>query len=69
VTFRRKVYWVEGDDVPHCPCCYEKSHLLMHLSGLMTYEGRQHYACPGCETKYVVDPQGDFGLWSDRRRR
>jgi hypothetical protein len=67
--FRRKAYWVEGDDVPYCPCCYEKSHLLIHLSGLMTYEGKQHYACPGCETKYVVGPDGEFGIWSDRRRR
>jgi hypothetical protein len=68
VKFKRKVYFQDGDEVPFCPYCYEKSKLLIHLSGPHKLDNvRQHYRCSECETEYVARGEEDFTIYSQRR--
>jgi hypothetical protein len=61
VKFDRHVYWRNGDPVPYCPLCYEKSQMLLHLNGPSTFGGINNlYSCSGCSTMYRE--QGDRGF-------
>jgi hypothetical protein len=64
VKFRRRMYWREGDEVPFCPYCYEKSHLLIHLSGPQQRQGGRLLACPECRTEYWTSGEKDFIIYS-----
>ena len=64
IEFKRNVYYREGDEVPHCPYCYEKSKLLIHLSFQgKESTGRLIYDCHECKTDYRAIGQDDFIVW------
>jgi hypothetical protein len=64
VHFRRRVYWRDGDELPYCPYCYEKSHLLIHLASPIKQPEGLHHDCPECERTYLTtDGVGDFTWW------
>jgi hypothetical protein len=64
VKFRKRVYWRDGDEVPFCPYCHEKSHLLIHLDGPHQRQGGRLYACPECRTQYWTSGEKDFIIYS-----
>ena len=68
LKFDRKVYFREGDRIPFCPYCYEKSNLLIHLSGPPDDQGGEEfiYGCQECQTQYKTVGDGDFIIWSGR---
>lgn len=53
VHYRRKVYWCDGDEVPFCPYCYEKSGLLVHLNELDRTGEYLSHICLECHTRYA----------------
>ncbi len=68
VHFRRRVYWRDGDEVPFCPYCREKSRLLVHLHG-PDEDGPERYLiwnCQECGIRYLEAPEKDFKIWSSR---
>ena len=36
LAFRQPYYWREGDDVPYCQVCFEKSGIAFHLDAIYT---------------------------------
>ena len=60
VTYRLKLYWRDGDDVPFCPYCYEKSKLLMHMDGSGTLaNAEEFYSCEECNRTYRAGPSDE----------
>lgn len=70
VKFKRKVYYREDDKAPLCPYCFEKSNLLIHLSGptIGQRNNEQFYECQECATEYRTAGTEDFTIWSNRER-
>lgn len=63
--FKRKVYFLDGDDIPFCPYCFEKSKLSIHLSGPETLAdgSGQLYTCEECLRQYRTVGEEDFNIW------
>jgi len=67
LKFNRNVYFRDGDEIPFCPYCYEKSNLLIHLSGPVKGDsGFYSYKCQECMTEYIAKGEDDFSIWSGR---
>jgi len=75
VKFKRKVYFHDGDEVPFCPYCFEKSNLLIHLSGPEILAGERvplgiMYVCQECRIGYVTkdlkNTNGDFRVYKKK---
>jgi len=68
VHFRRGLYWRDGDEVPFCPYCYEKSHTLIHLPGPEIVGVTPNYDCLECGTGYGAPGGGeaDFKVYRPR---
>lgn len=68
-VFQRKVYFLEGEDVPCCPHCYDKDAKLIHLSGpfdLHANEGKS-WSCTNCRISWTAESDdSDFHLSKPR---
>ncbi|MGI0025420.1 MAG: hypothetical protein ACREA4_09800, partial [Nitrososphaera sp.] len=54
MAFRPPFYYVERDDVPHCPRCWEVGHKAVHFPPpYMTATGGSSYHCVECRTNIV----------------
>jgi len=64
VKFKRKVYFRDGDEVPFCPYCFERSNLLIHLSEARPFvDGRNAlYICQECNKSYETKGEEDFRI-------
>ena len=51
MTFKYPVYYMEGDEVPFCPCCWESDRKTIHLSYVDRNVGSESYWCYQCRTK------------------
>ena len=70
LKFKRKVYFRDGDEIPFCPYCYEKSKLPIHLSGpIKGDQNCQLYDCQECGTEYRTVGEEDFTIYSYRDKR
>jgi hypothetical protein len=54
LEFKEPFYWLDGDTVPFCPNCWEKSHQPIHVVNLWTEHGQTRHECPSCKTPYTV---------------
>ena len=53
LSFDGKVYWIEGDDVPFCPVCFEKDDKSYHLTYFKGGDySSERYLCKICENHY-----------------
>lgn len=50
MKFRKPYYWMEGDDVPFCPKCWEENGKAIHLKGDGGHS--EFWNCAVCETIY-----------------
>ncbi|MFH1370487.1 MAG: hypothetical protein ABII09_04295 [Planctomycetota bacterium] len=68
VQFKKKVYFRDGDTIPLCPYCYEKSKHLIHLSQETGAAGREQeiYKCQECGTEYSSIRGDDFTIYVGR---
>jgi hypothetical protein len=51
LKFKRQFYWIEGDNTPFCPGCWESKKMAIHLA-----DNPQNFAqmtCPSCKHIYV----------------
>ncbi len=59
MEFRSPFYYVEGDDVPHCPRCWEVNKRAVHFPPPQKCMGGPLYNCPEC----------NFNIYHPRSRR
>jgi len=65
VKFKRKVYFRDGDEIPFCPYCFEKSGRLIHLSLFKGNQPNEQLChCQECYITYRVIGEGDFTFYS-----
>ena len=51
--FKEPFWYAEGDEVPHCPNCWESEKKAIHLTKtFMTSYGLRH-ECPACKRFYI----------------
>jgi hypothetical protein len=50
LTFKAPFYWLEGDDAPYCPGCWESKKLAVHLARNPIHVGQR--VCPACKHAY-----------------
>jgi hypothetical protein len=48
MIFRKPFYFMEGDEVPFCPRCYEGDEKCVHLLGPTKVTAGMRYKCPSC---------------------
>lgn len=48
MKFRSPFYYVEGDNVPHCPRCWEVNRHAVHFPPARIYADGPQYDCPEC---------------------
>ncbi len=55
MEFRNPFYYIEGDETPLCPGCWDGNNKAIHLLG----ESGCSQHCPTCDNKYVIDENGN----------
>jgi DNA-directed RNA polymerase subunit M/transcription elongation factor TFIIS len=64
LTYKRKVYYLDGDEVPYCPYCYDRKKLLIHLSSYDENNPKEQICdCNDCGIQYRVVGDSDFIFW------
>ena len=53
MTFRSPFYYVDGDDVPHCPRCWEVNKRAVHYPEPFNSAAGPRYDCPECKTAII----------------
>jgi hypothetical protein len=53
ITFRTPFYYVEGDQYPFCPRCWEVDKRTVHVSEGLRTLGGQSWHCPECDNTYL----------------
>lgn len=51
MKFKEPFYFIEGDDVPYCPVCWQKHDRQMHLL-IRKLESTMSYSCPDRECRF-----------------
>lgn len=64
---KRNVYYLEGDEDPHCPHCYEKDQKPIHLIYKCNFANKMIHRCPVCSSEYSVIGNGDFEFYMKRK--
>jgi len=49
MSFKTPFYYVEGDDVPHCPRCWEADQKAIHYPPPFQSAGGDIHTCPECK--------------------
>jgi hypothetical protein len=52
LTFKAPFYYLEGDDVPHCPGCWDTKRVGVHLSRVRLPGFGDQMQCPSCKNHY-----------------
>ena len=53
MEFRTPFYYAEGDDIPHCPRCWEVDKKAVHYPAPFPSGAGPVYICPQCERKII----------------
>jgi hypothetical protein len=66
----RMFYWLEGDQVPYCPHCYETEQKLIHLFSVRYLNNKnEHFQCNTCYHDFSAEPGKPFFSGINARRR
>jgi hypothetical protein len=65
---KKSLYWVDDDDTPFCPYCWERNGLAIHLTvyppqGVYT---RTECTCQECKIRYTAKGNEDFAVTRNR---
>jgi hypothetical protein len=52
MSFKEPFWYAEGDEVPHCPNCWESEKKAVHLISLGEWSPGPRYDCPSCKMIY-----------------
>ncbi len=55
MTFKPPFWYVEGDDVPYCPQCWEADAKQVHLQGPDEVGAGMRFDCPNCKQMFITD--------------
>lgn len=56
MKFKSPFYYVDGDDIPHCPRCWEVDHKAVHYPAPLNYTEGPYYNCLQCKIS-ITHPQ------------
>ena len=51
LQFKKPFFWLDGDDTPFCPGCWESKRAAIHLTRHPQFLGQM--LCPSCKHGYV----------------
>lgn len=54
LTFREPFYWLEKDQTPYCPGCWEDKHKAVHVIFAFDNARDARFDCPTCGHMYMV---------------
>lgn len=54
LIFNNSMYWLDGDENPYCPNCYDSQGKMIHL---IEDKGYMKYKCNTCKQSYRTDKQ------------
>lgn len=58
LIFKKPFYYMNGDEIPYCPNCWEIKKIVTHLDGPVHSEtGQERYECHNCGNKWYI---GEF---------
>ncbi len=52
LKFKEPFYWLEGDNVPYCPICWEDKGKVVHVTYSHAHDGRQYWNCLNCKADF-----------------
>ncbi|MEK0336567.1 MAG: hypothetical protein QQN41_03930 [Nitrosopumilus sp.] len=55
MNFQSPFYYLDGDEIPFCPRCWESNKKAIHLLGTP----HRSQECPECNNKYILDENGN----------
>ena len=55
MSFKNPFWFVEGDDVPCCPRCWEHDSKAIHVQGPMEVGSGTRYDCPQCKEMFITN--------------
>lgn len=55
LTFKYPFYFIEDDNNPFCPRCWESDKKTIHLTGPINTPSGDRYDCPECKIQYIPD--------------
>ncbi len=53
MEFRSPFYYIEGDEIPHCPRCWEVNRRAVHYPEPFRSAAGPRYDCPECKTTII----------------
>jgi len=56
MTFRKPFYYMENDETPYCPKCWEADRKTIHLLGPTKVIAGPRYDCPECKQHFIWPP-------------
>jgi hypothetical protein len=54
LVFREPFYWLQGDNTPYCPACWEDKQKVVHITYSHANSHGQYWQCPNCKTDYTT---------------
>lgn len=54
LKFKAPFYWLDGDNHPYCPACWEFKRLAIHVTDTWDPVRYNHKECPSCKHHYVT---------------
>jgi hypothetical protein len=53
LKFKEPFYWIQGDETPYCPNCWEAEHKAVHVHYSHRNNFGQYWNCPHCKRAYT----------------
>jgi hypothetical protein len=62
LLFKPPFWWLEGDETPYCPSCWEGERKSIHVILQFDNEERTRWDCPSCKQHYLIEKDGSQHL-------
>jgi hypothetical protein len=53
LVFKEPFYWLEGDETPYCPACWEGTDRAVHVTFVFARTDETRWDCPHCKYTYM----------------
>jgi hypothetical protein len=61
MIFKKPFWYMDGDNTPFCPHCWENERKTIHLIGPTVTSFGPNYDCPHCKQNYTPEYRGSYG--------
>jgi regulator of replication initiation timing len=69
MTFEEPFYYRSGDEIPHCPACWEAHQKAVHVVFAYAHTETTGWDCPNCDHRYTVKKDHSIHNPAAPRRR